>query len=158
MNLWSIIFVCFTLLILSICAFFDAKNNDKVPFWLFFAIPMMYFIVTICYQNPIDWKTILFGGAISIPFFVLAFLGKCGGADAIMIACIGVCYGPFYTALWIGLACVIFVISMLIKAKKAGLSFKQSFTSSAEGAFIPSSAISFAVVSAILMIIQNHMI
>ena len=153
MNFWSIAFVVITLAVLSICAIFDNKNKERVPFWLFFIIPIVYFTVTVCYKNPINWISVILGISLSIPFFVLAFMGKCGGADAIMTACVGAAYGGLYTAVWLLVACMIFIITKIIKSRKTGTAFKQIMLDNTQSAFIPSAAIAYAVVSTVFIII-----
>lgn len=153
MNIWSIAFVVITLSVLFICAVFDYKNQNKVPFGLFFIIPAVYFAVTVYYKNPIDIMSMIIGIALSIPFFVMAFMGKCGGADAIMVACIGAAYGGLYTASWLFVACLIFVVSKIIKCKRDGKEFKQILLDKSQSAFIPSAAISFVIISTIFIII-----
>lgn len=153
MNFWSIAFVAITFAVLFICAMYDRKNKEKVPFWLFFIIPVVYFAVTIYYKNPINWVYMIIGIALSIPFFVMAFMGKCGGADAIMVACIGTAYGGLYTAVWLFTACLIFILTQLIKNRKTGAGFKQIMLDKTQSAFIPSATIAFAIISIVFIII-----
>lgn len=154
MNFWSVAFVTISFIVFVICAICDNKNKEKVPFWLFFVIPIVYYIVTAYYKNPIDWISVLLGVALSIPFFVMAFIGKCGGADAIMVACIGAVYGILFTAVWLFFACLLFVFRVI---NKKGNSLKSIIFDKTQSAFIPAAAVSFIFVSIVFILIPYIM-
>lgn len=91
-----ITFLCVTA-VLQITALQDVRDMDNVTWWLFLPLPIVRVVFLIvnpgmsCYWSPV--LDSVAGSVLGVLALVLSLVGLCGGADIVMIACVGFTVG-----------------------------------------------------------------
>lgn len=151
MNASFLILVGVTCIIFAVTAYQDIKHSNNVSSYLFAILPVIRLIPALIMGENIYWMNHLIGLSLAVLFLIFALMGKCGGADVIMAACLGLAYGFRDVSVLFCAACFIYLIQTAIYliVKKAPIKEATRLTMP----FIPASAGGF-----VCMIVLNHII
>jgi len=101
-------------IILTITAVQDIRNQNNVSSYLFPIIPLTMILISIISKEQINFINHILGFSLSLIFLIFALFGKCGGADVIMAACLGIAYGFKDMSILVIAACITYLIYLII--------------------------------------------
>lgn len=108
---YNIIILTVISIVLLTTAAQDVFCDKRVTFGLFFIIPITALSLWIASGVEFSiWKPIIGCCVAGVPFFVLAFVGKGGGADVIMMMCMGFVLGPYIVLYFVVLSSFFYLV------------------------------------------------